>query len=116
MTRILPLLLLALVASTSACTANSFCGKKQECDTKRVADDEAVCVAEYNGNLNALYANAEKGCHTLADAQVALDGCLAGLSCADFEANDHGGQCVDQQKAFENAVGNIDGNECSSSN
>jgi len=99
------------------CTAQNFCNKSQECqeeeNDRRFSDDAAaVCAVDYDTRINALLANEEKECHALADAIVALDNCRLGLDCDDFVEADLGGDCDDQLDDLEDAVRDVDGDEC----
>ncbi len=110
------LVLAAFLACVSGCTAQNFCAKKAECAAENgddLADDSpSVCQANYSGNLSALRANEEEECQALANATEALDACRAGLKCDDFVESDFGGECDDQLDAFNEALDDIDGFEC----
>ena len=98
----------AVVAA--GCGDQSFCAKRQECDSKLNDDDEAVCVQTVDQGINMLRANHESECQELADAQLALFACSSGLSCSDFKDANLGGNCDDQKaqlKDAENAAGNL---------
>ncbi|MDP2346057.1 MAG: hypothetical protein Q8O67_34285 [Deltaproteobacteria bacterium] len=102
----------------ASCTASSFCNKRAQCleeeENIDLEDDSTrVCVAEYEGALNALFANEEEDCHTLANAQLALDNCRSGLDCDDFLESDLGGKCDDQLDDLEDAFEDISGFQCS---
>lgn len=105
--------ILAVAAISSGCVGNSFCSKRQECNTSLEDDSYGVCVENYNGNINALRANEEQDCQILADAQLALDACRASLDCDDFEEADLGGKCDDEIDDVQDAQRDADG-ECSS--
>jgi hypothetical protein len=113
----LSLLALAAVASSTACTAQSFCNKRAECladeaDIELEDDSIAVCVAEFDASINTLRANEEDDCQQLADATVALRACQAGLKCDDFFESDLGGECDDQLDDFEDAQEDAAGSQC----
>lgn len=111
------LVLAAFIACLSGCTAQNLCAKKAECADENgddlAEDSPSVCQANYNGGLSALRANEEEECHILADAQEALDACRAGLKCDDFVEDDLGGECDDERDAYQDALDDVDGIECS---
>ena len=108
------LMVLALIAVSSGCTANSHCAQRQECNDKLEADSEAVCVESYNTFINSLRANSEEECLILADAVLAFDSCLLQLDCNDLDdASDVEDACGNEQDDLRDAIDDADG-ECSS--
>jgi len=117
--RILLLVVLTVVVAqlSTGCTARGICEKRAQCESEEndrelEPDSTAVCAVEYDTAINKLYANAEEECHRLADAIIALDNCKIGLKCDDFVEGDLGGECDDQVDALEDAIEDVDGNEC----
>jgi len=104
----------AVAVLTSACTANSICAKRKECNEDLEDDSVGVCIEEFNTGINALRANKEEVCHILADAQLALSACAASLDCDDFEEADLGGKCDDERDNFEDAIEDAADGDCSS--
>ena len=105
-----------LVVSAAGCTAQNLCNRIAECSEEEdidVSDDApAVCVAEYNGALDALNANDEEECRALASAQLTLDACKTGLSCDDLFEADLGKECDEELDDYEDAREKVDGDEC----
>ena len=102
--RALVILPVMLLVASLGCTPEAFCGKRQECDRQLAADDQAVCVASYKADIDALRANSEPECHKLADAILALDACRASLSCDDFQEADLGQKCDDPSDSYRVAL------------
>lgn len=108
------LMVLALIAVSSGCTANAVCAQRQECNDKLEADSEAVCVEAYNSGINSLRANSEEECLILADAIQAFDSCLTQLDCNDLnDDEDVDDACGDERDDLRDAIDDADG-ECSS--
>ena len=109
----------ALLVAAGACSpAASFCNKRTQCLDEEANidledDSTQVCIAEYEAGLNALFANEEDDCHTLANAQIAFDNCRSGLDCDDFIEDDFGGKCDDELDDLQDAFDDISGSECS---
>ncbi len=117
----LPFVLATLLAASALmgtqCTASNICNKQLTCleeefDRDFSDDAPAVCAAEYEARINALLANEEEECHRFAEALIALDNCRIGLKCDDFVEDDLGGECDDQIEDLEDAVDDINGDEC----
>jgi len=107
------------IAAVSACVPQTFCAKRQECDTALDRDSEGVCIEVYNANISALRANAEPECHELANATLDLDACRSSLDCDDFEEADLGQQCDEPLDRFNDAVDDTrrgGENRCSAAN
>ena len=115
--RSLSILGLFLVVAGTGCTAQNLCNRISECREEEgdgASDDAAaVCAADFDSGIAQLRANEEEACHRLADAQVALAGCMAGLSCDDLVEADLGKECDEQLDDVEDAREDVDGNECS---
>ncbi|HEY4220982.1 MAG TPA: hypothetical protein VGO62_06560 [Myxococcota bacterium] len=103
--------MIALVAGLAgACADQSFCAKKQQCNDKLNDDDQAVCVAQADRNINMLRANSESECQDLANAELDLESCASSLSCSDFNDPKLGGNCDDQRAKVtdaSDAAGNL---------
>ena len=108
---------LVVVAMASGCTAQNLCNRQIECREEEgngASDDAAaVCVADFDSGIAQLRANEEESCQRVADAQLALAGCMAGLSCDDLVEADLGKECDEQLDDVEDAREDVDGNECS---
>ncbi len=107
----------AVVALTSSCTTQNFCAKRTECEAQEndrdLEDDSTrVCAAQFDARINALRANEEQDCQVLADAELALAACQAGLKCDDFFESDLGGECDDEIDDVDDARGDADGLQC----
>jgi hypothetical protein len=115
-----PLLLsLVVVVVVAGCTAQNVCNRTAQCldeeaDTELEPDSTAVCIAQFDGRIEALRANEEDDCHVLADAVIALANCQAGLDCDDFVEADLGGKCDDQLDDLEDAQEDVSNGECTS--
>lgn len=108
------LIILALLAFGSGCTANQVCAQRQECNDKLEADSQAVCVEQYNRGINSLRANSEEECLILADAVLAFDNCLLQLDCNDLDDQaDVEDACGNEQDDLRDAIDDENG-ECSS--
>ncbi len=81
------------------------------------ADDSVnVCTAQQEGQLRALRANEEEECQEAANAFEIFMACIG----AEFRENDDGcevfdDECEDERDDLNDALSEIDGNECSSS-
>ena len=108
------LLTIGLLALLSGCTANSVCAQRQECNDKLEDDSQAVCVEQYNAQINALRANSEEECLIQADAQLAFDACLLQLDCNDLDdAADVEDACGNELDDLRDAIKDA-GDDCSS--
>lgn len=101
---LLTTIMAVLPVLASGCVANSICAKRQECNDKLEDDSEAVCVQAHHRLIDTLRANDEESCHRLADAFLARDACAAQLDCDDFEEDDLGEKCEDEQDDLEDAL------------
>jgi len=121
---------LALLAASVGCTSSSargFCEAHADCERDIFGidipdeagnedDDIAVCTATQVGRLNVLRANEEKECQDLAEAQEIYFACIG----AEFADKGDGcdvleDDCDDELDDVRNALEDIDGNECTSS-
>jgi hypothetical protein len=105
-------LVLMFAGAAASCVAENFCAKRQECNDRLERDSQAVCVEQFNTNINMLRANREDRCHHLANAQLALAACAAALDCDDFEEGDLGGHCDDERDAVEDAQRRVRDGDC----
>ncbi len=119
---------LAALAATVGCSssAGGYCAAHADCEREFFGviipdeagnenDDIAVCTANKQGQLNALRANEEDECHFYADALDIYFGCIA----SEFANDDDGckvldGECDDELDDVNDALKDIDGNECGS--
>lgn len=117
-------LALAGLAGCSAATSG-YCEAFADCEVEFIgvvipdqagtADDSvAVCTANQNAFLSSLRANEEKVCQLAADATEAYMACIAQA----FAEDDDGceviqDECDDERDDMNDALGNIDNNECS---
>lgn len=110
MRRLFLLLPVVVVAAAGCPATQAFCEKQFECQDDlglKLEDDYVdVCVAQTDGNLAALRANAEPECEDLANAQVALAGCLLTLDCDKIADED---ECKDFRKGVADALDATDG-------
>lgn len=108
-------LALVVPALLTSCTSGSLCEKEYDCQEElgRNLDDDypAVCAAIVDGQQNALRKNAEKECEDLANANVALTGCLNTLDCDKLAAfaKGEGDDCEDFKKRVDDALEATDG-------
>jgi hypothetical protein len=115
------------LASLTGCAAatTSYCEAQADCerdflgvvvpDRAGSADDSvAVCAANQNTTIASLRANEEEDCHAVADATEVYMACIAQA----FADNDDGcavlqDECASELDDIDDALGNIDGDECS---
>ena len=121
---------LALLAASVGCTssaARGYCEAQADCEVEFIGivfrdeagsapDAVAVCTATQVGRLNALRANEEQECLELADFTEVYFGCIG----SQFADNGDGCEvieddCDDERDDLTDALNNVDGNECSSS-
>lgn len=119
---------LAVLGLVQACSASrGFCEAHADCereffgvvipDQSGDADDSVnVCVANQDGFVRALRANEEEECQVAADAYEVYMACIA----SEFARDDDGcdvleDECEDELDDLNDALSDIDGNECSSS-
>ena len=102
--------LLVALGGTACSPGSAFCARLSECaDDPPGRDFEKICLIQYDTEIDALNANEEESCHTLADAKVTYTRCVAALECVDFNHND---RCTEESEALFDASHDIDGHEC----
>jgi len=116
----------ALVVLAGCSPARGFCEAHADCerdffgvdipDQSGDADDSiGVCIANQEGFVAALRANEEDECQAAANAYEIFMACIAD----EFAKDDDGcdvleDECEDERDDLNDAIGDIDGNECSS--
>lgn len=115
------------LASLMGCSAatSGYCEAHADCEVEFVgivipdqagsADDSvAVCAANQNAYLSSLRANEEEECQDAANATEAYMACIAQAFAEDGDGCDViQDECEDERDDMNDALGKIDGNECS---
>ena len=105
MRRLLVLLPVVVVAAAGCPATQAFCEKQFECKDElglSLEDDFVdVCVAQTDGQLATLRANAEPECEDLANAQTALSACLITLDCDKIADDD---ECKEFREGLQDAL------------
>ncbi len=119
----------ALVGAAVGCTspAQGFCNASADCnatfadfipipDAAGDADDSAaVCAALQQGQLNAYRANTEPSCQEVANTMEAYFACIGAAFAKDPDGCDViEDECTDERDDWQDAVDDVDGDECSS--